>query len=293
MILRNWRSASSIPAAVQRSPISPDCQRLTLRLVRRTHLDHRLARVGRLQRALQRDRVISRRVTRERLGEPFAQRAGGAGVGAVELAGERCSRSSARSWSVSAHAARSRALDGGPVAFGQVVEHVAFLVTDTSLDRRPPEHRRGSPCAAPWRRRSRTGSPCSGSRPRSTRSVSSAVATVAFSVDAFPEPERDLDALGRDPERDDVGAALQLDPVEHHHRQAHVVEAAAISSPSASRVRSTNVRDDRRLRRRPRAGLDLLADRLLRALDSGASRRRRASARAPAAVSGSRSAKCS
>ena len=44
---------------------------------------------------------------------------------------------------------------------------------------------------------------------------------------AFPEPERDLDALGRDPERDDVRASLQLEPVEHHHRQAHVVEAAA------------------------------------------------------------------
>ena len=37
MIRRNWRSASSIPAAVQRSAISPDRQRLTLRLVRRTH----------------------------------------------------------------------------------------------------------------------------------------------------------------------------------------------------------------------------------------------------------------
>jgi hypothetical protein len=37
MILRNCRSASSIPAAVQRSAISPDCQRLTLGLVRRTH----------------------------------------------------------------------------------------------------------------------------------------------------------------------------------------------------------------------------------------------------------------
>jgi len=35
MILRNWRSASSMPAAVQRRHMSPDCQRLTLRLVRR------------------------------------------------------------------------------------------------------------------------------------------------------------------------------------------------------------------------------------------------------------------
>jgi hypothetical protein len=37
MILRNCRSASSIPAAVHLSAISPDDQRLTLRLARRTH----------------------------------------------------------------------------------------------------------------------------------------------------------------------------------------------------------------------------------------------------------------
>ena len=37
MILRNWASASSMPAAVQRRHMSPFCQRLTLRLVRRTH----------------------------------------------------------------------------------------------------------------------------------------------------------------------------------------------------------------------------------------------------------------
>jgi hypothetical protein len=35
MILRKWRSASSIPAAVQRRHMSPFCQRLTLRDVAR------------------------------------------------------------------------------------------------------------------------------------------------------------------------------------------------------------------------------------------------------------------
>ena len=35
---------------------------------------------------------------------------------------------------------------------------------------------------------------------------------------AFPQPERDLHALGRDPERDDVRAVGDLEPVEHHHR---------------------------------------------------------------------------
>ena len=36
MILRNWASASSMPAAVQRGRLSPFCQRLTLRATRRT-----------------------------------------------------------------------------------------------------------------------------------------------------------------------------------------------------------------------------------------------------------------
>ena len=44
---------------------------------------------------------------------------------------------------------------------------------------------------------------------------------------AFPEPERDLHALGRDAERDDVRAIGDLEAVEHHHRQAHVVQPAA------------------------------------------------------------------
>ena len=37
MMRLNWRSASSMPAAVQRKHISPDCQCLTLRALRRTH----------------------------------------------------------------------------------------------------------------------------------------------------------------------------------------------------------------------------------------------------------------
>jgi hypothetical protein len=36
MIFRNWRSASNMPAAVQRRHMSPECQRFTLREVRRT-----------------------------------------------------------------------------------------------------------------------------------------------------------------------------------------------------------------------------------------------------------------
>jgi hypothetical protein len=39
---------------------------------------------------------------------------------------------------------------------------------------------------------------------------------------AFPQPERDLHALGGDPERDDHHPALELEPVEHHHRQPQI-----------------------------------------------------------------------
>jgi hypothetical protein len=36
-----------------------------------------------------------------------------------------------------------------------------------------------------------------------------------------------LGPVGVDAERDDAAAALELDPVEHQHREAHVVERAA------------------------------------------------------------------
>jgi hypothetical protein len=44
---------------------------------------------------------------------------------------------------------------------------------------------------------------------------------------AVPQPERVLDAVGVDPQGDDAAAALELDPVKHHDRQAQVIERAA------------------------------------------------------------------
>ena len=44
---------------------------------------------------------------------------------------------------------------------------------------------------------------------------------------AVPEPERVLDAVDVDAQRDDAAAALELDPVEHQHRQAQIIERAA------------------------------------------------------------------
>jgi len=43
---------------------------------------------------------------------------------------------------------------------------------------------------------------------------------------AVPQPQRQLDAVGRDAERDDAAAALELDPVEHQRSQADVAEVA-------------------------------------------------------------------
>ena len=88
MTLRNCFSASSIPAAVQRRPISPEDQCLTLRWVRADGVDHRLARVRGLERApeLALDPEPDHG---QRLLHALAQRAGGAGVGVLELVGER------------------------------------------------------------------------------------------------------------------------------------------------------------------------------------------------------------
>jgi hypothetical protein len=80
---------------------------------------------------------------------------------------------------------------------------------------------------------------------------------------ALPEPERDLHPLGRDPERDDVRSALQLDPIQHQHRQPDIVQATghqlAERPPGALDERAR----DGRLRCRARSPLDPLADWLL------------------------------
>jgi hypothetical protein len=50
---------------------------------------------------------------------------------------------------------------------------------------------------------------------------------VAFSVEPSHSPSGIFHPLGRDPERDDVAAVGDLDPVEHHHREAHVLQPAS------------------------------------------------------------------
>ena len=79
---------------------------------------------------------------------------------------------------------------------------------------------------------------------------------------ALPQPKRDLHTLGAYTQRDDVCAIGDLKPVEHHHREAAVIQ------PTLHQLRERGAGPfdeqlrNRRLRRRGRFLLDLRADRL-------------------------------
>ena len=83
---------------------------------------------------------------------------------------------------------------------------------------------------------------------------------MAFSVEPSQSPERDLDALRGDPERDDVRRFGHLHPVDHHHRQPDVLQPAT----HQLRQRGAGALDEqlrhRRLARRRGRLLDLVAD---------------------------------
>jgi site-specific DNA recombinase len=79
---------------------------------------------------------------------------------------------------------------------------------------------------------------------------------------AFPQSERNLDALGGDAERHDVRALGDLQAVEHHHRQAHVVQPPAHQLTERGPGALDEPLRHRRLARRRAPGLDLAADRL-------------------------------
>ena len=113
-------------------------------------------------------------------------------------------------------------LDLLAVAFGEMVEHVAFLVLHAALNGHlVAEH---LPDGFPERLRSvndeqhplldiePTVHQIGQQRARHGRVFSRAV----------PQAERELVALGGDPERDDHHPALQFQPVEHHHSQPQI-----------------------------------------------------------------------
>src|SRR3954468_9129064 len=124
MIRRNWGLASSMPGAARRRAISPCLPALDVAAAAADALDHRLAGVGRLEGALERA-LDPQPGERERLAHALAQRARGAGVGALELGGERLQALERAPVVVVGPGGAEPALDGGPVALGQVLEHVA------------------------------------------------------------------------------------------------------------------------------------------------------------------------
>jgi hypothetical protein len=183
--------------------------------------DHRLARVGRLQRELElaRDPQAG---DGQRFLHPLSERGGRARVLMVELEREG-DQFLERGLVVGVlqHQAKP-GLDRRPVALGEMVKHVSLLVLGTALHRHVvPEH-------LPYRFPERL---------RSVNDEQKALLDIDAPVDeigqerggdrgvltrSLPQAERELLALGGDPERDDIGVPVQLDPVEHHHRQAQI-----------------------------------------------------------------------
>ena len=118
----------------------------------------------------------------------------------------------------------------------------------------------------PSSRRSRTASPARRSSPRSTRSERSAPATVAFSVEPSHSPSGIFTPSVVIPSATIFGAVRAAPSRRASSPPTADRPAGGSSAPRAlSRVRSHEHARHRRLRRRPRVGLDLLADRLLRA----------------------------
>ena len=188
-------------------------------------LDHALARVRRAQRLgeLAGDPEPHQR---QRVLEAFAQRAGGVGPGPVELCGEQLEPLLGE-LGVGQRPRRAHpGADLVAVALGQQIADVALLVALAAMHERvlaeDVADRLAQRLAAVDDEQDRllgvqaAVDEIGQQRPRE-RGVLGA---------AFPEPERDLDAFGADPERDDVRALGDLEAVEHHHRQAHVIQPA-------------------------------------------------------------------
>ncbi len=135
MILRNCRSAWSIPAAVHLKGHIPGLPPFHVALGLADDLDHRLDRVRRRQRPLQRS-THPEALHREGLVHPFAQALPSVGVDVLELRGEDLKdRRGPPGGRHGSHAARSLRLSAKAVTLGKMVGDVSFLVADA------PPHR--------------------------------------------------------------------------------------------------------------------------------------------------------
>lgn len=139
-----------------------------------------------------------------------------------ELARE-CLQTADRGTVVGELAGRAQlALDGGPIALGEVIEHVALLVANAALDGHVAEDgvNRGAQGLAAIQ-----------DDQHALIAVQAPLDEVRQQFDAdalvlrraIPQPERNLHAIGADPERDDAATALELQTVKHQRRQANIL----------------------------------------------------------------------
>jgi hypothetical protein len=82
---------------------------------------------------------IPRRVRGESLLQTLAQRCRRTGMGVLQLASEGPQAVQGERVVIACPRASQPRLYGGPVAFGEMIEHVAFLLTDTALHRHGAE----------------------------------------------------------------------------------------------------------------------------------------------------------
>jgi hypothetical protein len=194
-------------------------------------LDHRLARIRGLQRALQRS-GDPRAGEGERFLQALAQRRGGAG----------CVRSSSRARTRSCPSAAGASRSGDHARGGGRARcDPCGGCTSEPAARRA---RCASPCAAPPNRPGRRARParCPGPDRPSRSGAPWRLRRVLRR--ALPQPERDLDPVSADPQGDDVRPAPQVNPIEHEHRQPHVLQPVARSARPAPRAcAQRNVRD--------------------------------------------------
>ena len=223
---------------------------------------------------------------------PFAQRAGGAGVRVLEFVREPCELlERARVVGLPPRLAHP-ALIGGRSRSGRWPHHVALLVPQAALHGDLAEHRADG-LAQRLRPVDHEQHPLLGIEAPLDQIGEQRGRDGRVLRRSFPEPERDLHALGGDPRarRSSSGPSARARRASSPP-SADLQSWRLISSPSASRVRSTNVRDT----------ADFDVDRALVSTSSptGSCVRRYRRVETPASIrssttrpSGSRSAKCS
>ena len=164
-------------------------------------------------------------------------------MGAVELERQRVELLERASWSVSFHARRSLALTASRSRSGRWSSTLRSLCctqrwTGTSL----PNTCR-TPFLSPFDPSITNSIPCSTSSPRSTRSASSAAATVAFSVEPSHRPSASFSPSVVIPSATMFVRPCSSIPSSMITARRRSASGRFISFHSRSRVRCTNVRD--------------------------------------------------